>query len=51
MAKKKKNDPTNILTMMYQEGYRKGYAEGVKKGKKLILDSLDELATKKDDKK
>ena len=52
MAKKKqKESPVNLLDMMYQKGYKDGYIDGVAKGKKLILDALQDTMDKADSKK
>lgn len=51
MAKKKKKEPTNILTIMYQDGYKRGYADGIAHGKKLIFDEIQVMLDKKDHEK
>lgn len=43
MAKKQKKEPSNILTMMYQDGYKKGYADGLKRGKSLMASWIEQL--------
>jgi len=50
MAKKKNEPQINLLQSMYDKGYKAGYNDGVLKGKKLILDELQTIMDKKDNK-
>ena len=52
MAKKKTEKPTmDLLTMMYQKGYKDGYVDGAAAGKKVVFDMLKETLDKADKKK